>query len=186
MKIDDAFLKIFWGFLLVWIDIRIMIDILADPIGFYLIYSGIRSIVSKIPIGKKAEVIAILLVIFSIPTVLTSEPTAPVSGVTFSEWNWYFTILNIAVLILIFYMFQIINEITKQSGNQAFHKRAFRIGVIYFIVMFITQISSTFAINLLLESLMPIALILLIAGIIMHIVFLVLLDEVRKLKIELD
>lgn len=185
MRNDDAFLKIFWGFLLVWVDFYFFtVDVFTDPIGFYLIYSGIKLIVDEYPIGKKAEVLSIVLTIYSAPSVLYIRTNDSFPGVSFSAIDWYYTIMDFAVLILIFYIFQLILDFTKNVGMTVFHKRSLLIGIIYFIVNFVILIWSTFTINVNLDSFTPITLILLIAGVVMHIVFLVLLDEVRKIKAE--
>ncbi|WP_272914196.1 hypothetical protein [Bacillus dakarensis] len=40
---DQAFNRIFWGYLFVWIEIHLfVVDLLPDPIGYWLILSESR------------------------------------------------------------------------------------------------------------------------------------------------
>ena len=70
------FKKLFWGFLFVFLEIHIIIDILPDPIGYFMIFSGLILLLKNIPDskpGKHAMRWAQALIILSIPSVFLSQ-----------------------------------------------------------------------------------------------------------------
>ncbi|WP_404332506.1 hypothetical protein [Mesobacillus maritimus] len=60
----EGFRKIFWGFILVFLEIHLLIiDILPDPIGYYLIFSGINLLNKHYGVSSKGKGFALGLVI---------------------------------------------------------------------------------------------------------------------------
>lgn len=186
--IYSAFTKIFWGFLLVFLDIRLFmpIDIFADPIGYFLIFSGVQIMVKDFPIGRKAKYLSIVLSIFSIPTIFYEKVDVGV-GEFISYFNWYLSALGLAHYILIFFVFQLIVEIAKRSENEELIRRSSTTFTAFFIVTFVIYLWTTFAINLPMHSnwVISVSTSLLIIGFIMGIVFLTLLWSTRNVRIEM-
>ncbi|KGR77242.1 hypothetical protein [Ureibacillus manganicus] len=182
MKNDKAFQKLFWGFLLIWIDVYVIVDVFADPIGYYLIYSGIKLLVREFPIAKKSEFLAMILVIISAPSLFIKQPPQPPTGFIYSAIDWYYTIISFANFLLIYFIFQLIIAIASKCGKQTMVNWSKTIGITYFVIMFIIHLSSSFAINLRIDDYISFAF--LVAALIIHCVFLMLVDEARKLKIE--
>lgn len=103
---SSIFLKIFWGYILTKLDIRIYIDIFVDPIGYYLIYTGIKQLVKDFPIGNKAKIVSFGLIFYSLPSVV-------IDNLTNINWIWYYHILIFLDIILVFYLFQLIIRFPK-------------------------------------------------------------------------
>lgn len=184
--IYSAFTKIFWGFLLVFLDIRLFmpIDLFADPIGYFLIFSGVHLLVNDFPIGRKAKYLSITLSILSIPTLFYDKVDAGV-GEYFSYLNWYLSALGLAHYILIFFVFQLIVEIANRSKNENLIRRSSTTFIAFFIVTFVIYLWTTFAINLPMHSnwVISVSTLLLIIGFIMGILFLTLLWSTRNVRI---
>nr|WP_106783129.1 hypothetical protein [Lysinibacillus timonensis] len=181
---SKAFTKIFWGFLFIFLDIRLImpIDLFADPIGYFFIFSSIEMIYDDLQIGRKAKNVSLALAILSIPTIfdLTVD-----NGIG-QPLNWYMTGLGIAHFVLIFYIFQLIVEIAKKAGDEVFIRRSNNTCITYFIVTFIIYLWTSFAMNLSMhtDGFMTVSILLLIIGFIMGIVFLALIWSARKIHIE--
>ncbi|SOC39838.1 hypothetical protein [Ureibacillus acetophenoni] len=176
---SPIFRKIFWGYILTIFDIRIFIDILIDPIGYYLIYSGIKQLINKFPIGNKSKYVSLALIFYSIPSIFYED--------TLNDWDWYYGIFSLMDLILVFYLFQLIIEIAKAANDPSFEKRSLWTGRIYFINIFIIYLFSSFLPNIPLNnSLIFISIIILLSTLVLEIMFLVLLWATRNLYVKLD
>ena len=183
----DAFKQIVSGFILVWIDIHIFFDILADPFGYYLILSGLKLLLPQFPLSSKAKNIASVLILLSIPSVFIQQNTGAneISQIPFlSSWSLYFIILGLLKIILVFYIFKVIMEIVHQSGNKEMITRSSKTFIIYMTIMFLISIVQSFSINFSAEQFSWIVLLMIIAGFIIEIAFLMLLNAVGKLKPE--
>jgi len=65
----DAFRKLFWGFLLIMIDIRIQgVDILPDVIGYYFFYSGMMMLSGQSEHFRKGANYSIPMMVLSVLT----------------------------------------------------------------------------------------------------------------------
>ncbi|MDM5333816.1 hypothetical protein QUF56_11315 [Ureibacillus composti] len=183
-----AFHRIFWGYLIVWIEIHLfVIDILADPVGYYLIYSGISHVIKDFPIGHKAKKLAMVLVFISLPTVFVQQ-NLRIDQLThlsmFSGWTFYTTLLSLLKFILVFYIFQLIMAIVQLHGDERMIRRSSRTFIFYVIGMFFVLCLNTFMINLPVEILLFSAVVSVIGSLILEIVFLLLLRSVSEIKIE--
>lgn len=182
---DSSFSKIFWGFIIVFIDFRFIlpIDILADPIGYYLIYLGIKLVLHESPIGKKASYMAIFLAILSISTIFHQTN----NGVeqSFTHFDWYLTALTLAHFILTFYVFQLIVEIAKKAGDEAFVRKSSNTFISYYIINFVVYLWTSFSMNLSINSQWAtVTTVLFIISFIIGILFLALLWSARKISID--
>lgn len=183
----NAFQTIFWGYFFVSLDFYIMIDLLADPIGYFLIYSGVKQIASKFPIGEKVKNLSLVLVIISIPNVFMGP--ASTSGNSFLQlfelfgWSWYSIVLIVIDLLLIFYTFQLILGVVRTHGSARLIKRSKNLFIAYFSVVFLFYFSTTFAMNLPNNFIISITMGLLVISFVMHILFLILLLDVRRVNV---
>lgn len=185
---SEAFGKIFWGYLLVLFEIHIfVIDILPEPVGYYLIFSGIRLLLQDFPVGKKATNIALALIFISIPTVFVQQNTGidQLGQLPFlSGWPLYMTVLGVIKLILVFYIFQLIMTIVQKHRDFYLVNRSTKTFYTYIIVMVLTLIVHSFSINFSMDQFMVITVISIAVGFIMEIVFLVLLKRMRQINYE--
>lgn len=185
---SEAFGRIFWGYLLILIEIHIVIiDILPEPVGYYLIFSGISMLLNDFPIGSKAKNTALVLIFISIPTVFIEQNAGAnqMGQLSFlTGWSLYMTVLGILKLILVFYIFQLIMAIVKEHGDFALNDRSTKTFRTYIIVMLLTMIFHSFSINFSMEQFLVVTIISIVVGFIMEIVFLVLLRKMRKIDYE--
>ncbi|HHW36444.1 MAG TPA: hypothetical protein GXX18_04010 [Bacillales bacterium] len=164
-----------------------VIDILPEPIGYYLIFSGISMLLNDFPIGNKAKNMALALIFISIPTVFIQQNAGAdqLGQIPFlSGWSLYITVLGVLKLILVFYIFQLIMVIVKEHGDFALINRSMKTFYTYIIVMVLTMTGHSFAINFSTNQFMVVTIFSLIIGFIMEIVFLVLLRKMRKIDCE--
>ncbi|MRH43793.1 hypothetical protein GH741_14035 [Aquibacillus halophilus] len=178
-----AFKRLFWGFLLVLLEIHILvIDIFPDPVGYYLILSGLTWLIKDYPVGKKASNIAGFLIIFSIPTVFINQSNMneTIGQVDiFSGLSLYMVALELIKLVLVFYVFKFMLEIAQASADNNLYHRTLNTFKVYMIIMLVGHLLQAFTMN---ESgmvaFMVFALIVMLA---MEVVFLVLLSKFSKL-----
>ncbi|WP_217587522.1 hypothetical protein [Lentibacillus saliphilus] len=173
-----AFGRIFWGFLLVLIDIDVFIDLLPNPVGYLLIFSGIAILLDKYPIGKKAYTTAILLTIVSIPTIFIHAT---------EKWWVYAFGLGALKLLLVFFLFQLMLEIARvQDDAQLFRKTSstMKFYMISFILVYIATPFTINSVNQFNSTSLAFATILAVAILIVEIIFLLLLLKFRHLDEE--
>lgn len=172
----------FWGFLLTGLDFRIIgIDILADPIGYFLVVAGISSLIHEFPIGKRARGIAIVLSVLSIPTVVASLDKVSEMYQIVSYWSIYSIVYPIMQLMLMFFVFQLLVNIAKKHGGTNLQSWTDKLFKIYLVLNLVILIAQPFAINLYGNSLQVIIVGSWVLLFILEIVFLVLLLQFRKL-----
>ena len=183
----QAFNKIFWGYLIVLIEIHIIvIDVLAEPIGYYLIYSGIKTLLNEFQIGNKAKSLSLVLVFLSIPTVFISQNTGAnglIHQSIFSWWSLYLTVLSLVKLILVFFIFQLIMEVVHKYGNEGMIRRSKKTFTNYMIVTLFTLFLQPFLINFSADYVLVIGIFIIIISFIMEIIFLVLLRSIKNLNV---
>lgn len=179
----SAFSMIFWGFLLTLLEIHIQfIDILPDPVGYFLIFLGLRDLVEKYPSGKNAQVLAAILGVLSIPTVFINESgsTNPMET-PFTTWWVYSEIMMITNLILIFFIFQLMLKIADDYQNESLETYTRKFFKVYIWTNIFLLIFNSFFINLPREVAITLTVISLVFFIIIEIMFLVLLRKYMKL-----
>ncbi|KGX89944.1 hypothetical protein [Pontibacillus marinus] len=180
----SAFSKIFWGYLMTLLEIHIQfIDILPDPIGYLLIFLGIQSIVEKYPIGNKAQVMAAILGVISIPTVFINESGSmnPMEA-PFTMWWFYSQIMMIANLVLIFFIFQLMLKIVQDYQDEELETYTWKFFKVYMWSNLALLIFDSFFINLSSEVFVALTVAAVVFYIILDIMFLVLLRKYIKLE----
>ena len=183
---NQAFNRLFWGYLFVLFEIHIIvIDILADPVGYYLIFSGITMLLKDFPIAHKARKLSFALIFLSIPSIFIQQnvETNQLQPLSFlSGWSLYTTVLDLLNIILVFYLFQLIMAIVHQHADDGLIRRSSKTFSLYLIVKLIATIASPFAMNLSGDELLWIVLVTIFVSFIMEIAFLVLLWSFRKVR----
>lgn len=181
----DAFSKMFWGYLFTLVEIHLfVIDILAEPVGYYLIFSGITSLVKSYPIGKKASNIALALIVLSIPSVFIQQEAMnqPINAGVVSVWSMYGGVLTIIHLLLFFYSFQLMTEIASQTADDDLIKRTSTSFKTLMAILLFLEILRPLAMNISSEGLVAPIVITAIIGFITQITFLVLLRRFMKIE----
>lgn len=179
----SAFRKMFWGYLFIFLEIHIVIDLLADPIGYWMIYSGISMIAKDSLSAKKPKIISQALIWFSIPTVvIQGEIGQQALGlpVAVSGWTVYFSSLHLFNIILVFYLCKFLIEFSNEQSRSELSKSTANTMRAYIMVMLFAELYSSFAMNLHETGMANMIFLFVIASLIMHIVFLSLLHRYRK------
>lgn len=175
----EGFRKIFWGFILIFIEIHIMvIDILPDPIGYYLIFSGINLVNNHSGFKNKGKNIALALVFFSIPTLIIQNQGV----VQMSASAMYLSLMGILNLILAFYIFQLMVSISNKREDDSLSKRTTTTFKIYMALMFLLTFLEAFSINITESMRMGFLAFSAFFGLVMNITLLVLLSKFSKLS----
>ncbi|THE10743.1 hypothetical protein E1I69_17515 [Bacillus timonensis] len=174
------FKRVFWGYLFILLEIHLfVVDILPEPIGYYLIFSGIAAIPVENRIGNKLKKLLIGLIIISIPTVFIQQ-NAPESNVGISLLDYYTSLLEILKLVLVFFVFQLVMEVVKATDDEFLARRSVQTFKIYMTVMLLITLSHTFAMNLSSNVMAGYLFFTIPVGLIMEIMFLVLLWKLHK------
>lgn len=175
---NKAFRSIFQGYLFIFLDIYIMIDLLMDPIGYFLIYTGCARIVGAYPIAKKAMTVAMIGVFVSLPSVFVnlSDSALPIG------WSIYENMLSIVKLVIAFYLFQVLMAVAKMFGNEALHNRAWATFKYFVVIHFAILTVMSFSMNVSGDGWVALTVILIIAGILMDILFLLLIRAFRRVS----
>ncbi|MEH7225252.1 hypothetical protein V7112_15695 [Bacillus sp. JJ1566] len=180
------FKRIFWGYLFILIEIHLfVVDILLDPVGYYLIFSGIAAVPSENRTGNKLKKLLIVLLIISIPTVFIQQNGNVNDLGSFANtsiWAHYSFFLEILKLVLVFFVFRLIMEFVTAVGDKFLARKSLRTFKIYMTVMLVITFTHTFAMNLSSEIILGFLFLTIPLGFIMEIMFLVLLWKLDKIK----
>ena len=111
---------VFWGYLLVLLrfELLIEIDILPDPVGYFLIALGCFGLLEHYPIAQKTGLLAVGMIFVSIPTTFVN-----LDGVSSLGWGIYTAALLFSKLILTYFLFLILKSIVKDYNHAALINR---------------------------------------------------------------
>ncbi|MFS0821893.1 hypothetical protein [Bacillus sp. 1P02SD] len=178
------FKRVFWGYLFILLEIHLFfVDILPEPIGYYLIFSGIAAVPAENLIGNKLKKLLIGLIIISIPTVFIQQNATGTEFGSFlgiSLLGYYTSLLEILKLVLVFFLFQLIMEVVTATNDEFLARRSAQTFKIYMTVMLLITLSHTFAMNLSSNVMAGYLFFTIPVGLIMEIMFLVLLWKLHK------
>ncbi|WP_010676648.1 hypothetical protein [Bacillus timonensis] len=178
------FKRIFWGYLFILLEIQLfVVDILPEPLGYYLIFSGIATVPIENRTGNKLKKLLIGLIIISIPTVFIQQngnlnDLGTVAGIY--PWGIYTSILEIFKLIVAFFIFQLIIEAVTAHGDEFLLRKSSQTFKIYMTVMLLITLSHSFAMNLSTDVIAGYLFFTIPIGLIMEIMFLVFLWKLHK------
>ena len=168
---------LFWGHFLVVLRIDIGIDILPDPLGYFLIALGSYRLQKSYPLAKKAGALATAMIFISLPTVFVDVGKAVAFG-----WSTYSIALLFLKLILVYFIFAILKSIVKDYDNEALIKRAHSVSTIYISLNLVLLAFLSFSMNVSGDFWNIISITLVVAVLIMEVIFLVLIRAVRRTK----
>lgn len=186
---QKGFTKLFWGFLLILIEVHfLVIDILPDPVGYFLIYQGLNHLEDMFGEKNLSKPIAGSLVVISIPTIFIDQTKAIQTGfaMQLTGWSIYETFLSLAQLILTFYVFKILIKVARHIGDQELQATTDKIFRLYMIIMVTITFVQPFFMNMYGDVLSVIIIAAAITSLILDITFLVLLRKFRKSEIKKD
>jgi hypothetical protein len=181
----ENFSMLFWGFFLILIEIHIIgVDLLPDPLGYLLIFLGIKGISKNTSVGKKAQALAIGLIFMALPTIFIYQngkanefgQNLPLDG-----WTIYMNALGLLKISLIFYIFKIMLTIVNERSDQALLKRTTTTFHFYIVIMLCNYFLQSFTMNVGTNMLLGINSIMIVSSMIVEIIFLVLLRRYMKI-----
>lgn len=140
---NKALRLMFWGYLFIFFRLQIGIDLLAAPIGYYMIYSGARIMTQYVPVSKKVEVTAFIGILISVPGVFINLPE-----VTDGVWLIYAHVLLIWKMITVYYLFTAWKEVWRGAGQSLIRQRMQLVYMLYMIVHFTFLLSMAFSLNI--------------------------------------
>ena len=188
-----AFGNMFWGMLIVLLDIRIGFDLMIDPVGYLLIAYGMSRIDKAIPLFRVGKWIAVLLAAVSIPAVF--DPGTVGGGfqalfesrtVEAGSWSdiWLTGLLgDFALMLLIYLLCEGICRLAKQQGEAGLDQQMQGAWWLYFVSSAPMMILSPFLLNFDIPGLFAI---LLVLGFVGLIAFVQLLHGFRRAGRDLD
>lgn len=121
-----AWKQIFYGYLFIFLAIRIGIDLLADPIGYFLIAVGCYKIGEQFLDGKLAAYIATGLLFLSFPSVFIDF-----NLVESGPWYYYSNMLHAGALAMTFYVFRMMKGAAQFHVNIGLEERTQRLFNLY-------------------------------------------------------
>lgn len=175
---NKALRYIFWGYLLIFSRLHVMIDLLMDPIGYYLIYAGCSRLVDAFPKAKKAMTVGLIGMLISVPSVFVnlSDTTLPVG------WSIYGTLLSGLKLVIAYYLFNVLFDAVNMVGNQTLQHRTKTTYKFYISIHLFTLAILSFSMNVAGDGWVVLLLISTISALIMDILFLLLIGAIRRVS----
>lgn len=169
----NALNLIFWGYIIALLRIDIGIDVLPDPIGYFMIVIGCNNLYKSFPFANKPRAIAIALIFISIPTLIVD-----VNQVTTLGWLSYAFVLAIFQLILVYYLFGLFKTMVQE--NSVLSKRTNNTFIAYMIVNFLILLHMSYSMNLPESSFQTFYILIILCAVIMEIAFLVLINTINR------
>lgn len=174
----NAFKYILLGYILIFLDIHLIIDILPDPIGYFMILRGTRKIEFNESGMHPARIVATLLLFLSIPNVFINphlfQNQAP------EWWGIYTTAMGLLDLILVYFLFQLIKKVVELLHYLELTIKTENTYKGYMVVMLIILLIQPFVINMSEHTATGFILFISLAGVITQITFLVFLRTLQK------
>jgi len=162
--------------LFVFIDIRIgVIDIFADPIGYWFVYYGAIRLIGIYPISRRAKNGSVMLAFLSIPTVFISKNAIfhPLSFL-----GIYIPLLQFLTIIVMLFLFQLMLQIAKEKSN-VLYKQTRLFSIVYISAMILIFLFQSFSTTTLKMGLENFIILLSIITFVLNITFLVWLFRFR-------
>ena len=174
----DAFKYILTGYILIFLDIHLIIDILPDPIGYFMILRGTRKIEFNESGMHPTRIVATLLLFLSMPSVLIN-PQFFQNQVP-EWWGMYTSAMGVLDLILVYFLFQLIKKVVELLHSPELTIRTENTYKGYMVVMLIILLIQPFVINMSEQTATGFTIFISLAGIITQITFLVFLRTLQK------
>ncbi|WP_438297098.1 hypothetical protein [Sporosarcina sp. FA15] len=172
---DKALRYMFWGYLFIFFRVHIGFDWLADPVGYYLIYSGCFMLIDKYPHAKKAGIVAGLGIVISFPAIFVNL-SAPYLGI----WEVYSLALLVLKLIVAYFLFAVLKSIVNDYANQALINQTKSVYTFYIAIHLSVQMLMSFSMNIAEDQWITLTFMLTMGALVMDIMFLLLLAAIRQ------
>ncbi|QUW20978.1 hypothetical protein JSQ81_14295 [Sporosarcina sp. Marseille-Q4063] len=166
---------VFWGFLFVFLRFEIGIDILSDPIGYFLIALGCFGLREHYPNAQKVGILAVGMILVSIPTAFTNLDEVNSLG-----WSIYTAVLLFLKLILAYFLFLVLKTIVEDYDHTTLINRTNTVFIIYMISNLLLLANASFSMNVSGGFWIVVGGVLIFATFIMEIVLLILIRSIRK------
>ncbi|MFG6115934.1 hypothetical protein ACGTN9_12140 [Halobacillus sp. MO56] len=145
---EQSFGRIFVGFLLVFLEIHILaFDILADPVGYLLIASGIITLQEHTGGYEKLHKLAYGLAILTIPTVFIQNTNDPYGMDYLIVYTGYTLLLGLIKIMLVYYLLTGMTESARKYGWLDGERRAKKVLNLYLPIALVGAVAQTFMIN---------------------------------------
>ncbi|MEH7122630.1 hypothetical protein V7127_05195 [Bacillus sp. JJ1773] len=182
-NIPSSINKVFWGLILVLIDINIIIiDILPDFIGYFIIVSSLKQLLTYSSHFSKARGLSICLALLSLVTIFQGPPI-PMDEFSLSNLSLFLMFISsvhgILHLFMVYYALLGFIEMAEQEGFMLFAKSAKKGMFIYVIGTFASLAAIPFFMNVNDSEGFLIIGFSIVTTIIMEIIILVLLRQFR-------
>ena len=178
----EAFLKMFWGFLFVLLEIHIIVvDILPDPIGYILIILGLAWFRESYDVAKKAHQFAIGLAVLSIPSVFVSQQVVDQVGTFGSSSGIYGFIMQGLNLVLVFMVFKLLLKVAYDEGGSELVRGTGILFKMYMTVLIFALILPIFTVGVVNQAFTSIVIVTSLLALVLEIVYLVWLRKFSKL-----
>lgn len=176
--------KIFWGSLLVFLNLHIIqIDILPNFLGYLFIYLGLSGLTSYSAQFARAKPYVLILAVVSIPLIYQFEVnvTEQIEMAT-SAYMLLFILIVVAFIHLgfIFHFMRGLLEIARETPFRTLEKKTGTLLRFYIILTVIVQIFSLLIFIWTTSVLTPILFVLAIVSFIVEIIILVLIRQFRS------
>ena len=172
----NGFQQLIIGFVFVYFNIFLVVDILPNFLGYIFIFNGIKqlAISTSLPF-QHLRSICILMVIASVPHFFPIESTTVVSWL-----SYYAYIMVILKLIFMYMLFQFLIEITSISNESYPQMATAKIKRWYLSILTLSAFIEPFLINMLVDVQVKMGLVILICNIIIEFCFLIYLFKMRN------
>lgn len=141
----QAFKLLFLGYLFIFLDFHIMIiDILPDCVGFFLIYQAIIKLTNQSSGYSVVKVITVMLLIYAIPSDIQLTKYLSLDGFNIFYDNVYL-LLNI---IWLYYIFSMLLEVVRNHGTQGMLRRTETVAKVCIVAQLFIMFINGFMINL--------------------------------------
>ncbi len=182
-NIPSSINKVFWGLIIVLIDINIIIiDILPDIIGYLIVVSGLNQLLAYSSNFSKAKGLSICLALLSLVTIFQGPPI-PMDEFSLSNMTLFVlaisTVHGILHLFMVYYTILGLIELAEKEGFMLFAKSANKGIYIYVIGSLISLAAVPFFMNVDESAGFYVIGLSAITTIIMEIIILVLLRQFR-------
>ena len=123
---ERALSRILYGMVFIFLDIRIGVDLLADPIGYLLIAVGCLKLSEKYADGKSASIFSTILIFLSIPSVFIDF-----NLIQSGAWHYFSNFVFAGEVVLTFYLFRMLREIAEKAVRKDLADRTRRLFNLY-------------------------------------------------------
>lgn len=172
---NNALRLFFWGYVFVWIQVDLVIDLLPTPIGYAFFIAGCNRLVQTYPQLKNARIVAIVGCIVTIPTIFINfEQIAAIWAYT------YLLSITMIPLLFTFILLTVLQQYAEEVKKYALRDQIGKTLTAYSTVQLILLAVSSTNIYFSNETVLTIIAFMSIASIVFNIVLLTLLATIRR------